>query len=82
MNILVNPSRMQGFKFPYIVHDRGFKFTVPSSAFMTVWCTGTGNMRRTKWGIQCIKAIIEWLQKRALNNPYTINILYLLFRAS
>jgi hypothetical protein len=58
MNILVNPSRMQGFKLPYIVHDRGFKFIVPLSAFMIVWYTETSNMRRIKGAIQ---AIIERL---------------------
>lgn len=74
MNILVNPSRMQEFKFPYIVHDRGFKFMVPLSAFMIVWCTETGNMRRIKGATQCIEATAEQLNEWALNNPYTVNI--------
>ena len=77
MNILVNPSRMQGFKFPYIVHERGFKFIALLSAFMIVWCTETGNMRRIKGAIWCIEAIIERLKERALNNPYTMNIFHL-----
>jgi len=72
INILVNPSRMQGFKLPYIVHDRGFKFIVPLSAFMIVWCTETGNMRRIEGAIQCIEAINERLKEWALNN--TVNI--------
>jgi hypothetical protein len=76
MNILVNPSRMQGYKFPYIVKDRGFKFIVPLSAFLIVWCTETVNMR-IRGTIQCIEAIIERLKERALNNPYTANIFHL-----
>jgi hypothetical protein len=77
INILVNPSRMQGLKFPYIVHDRDFKFIAPLSAFVIVWCTETGNIRRIKGAIQCIEAIIERLQEWALNNRYTVNIFHL-----
>jgi len=79
-NILVNPSRMQGFKFPYTVHDRGFKFIVPLSAFMIVWCTENGNMRRIKGAIQCIEAITEQLKERALNNTVNIFPLSRIFR--
>lgn len=74
MNILVNPSRMLGFQLPYIVHDRGFKFIAPLSAFVIVWCTETGKTRRVEGAIQCIEAIIERLKEWALHNPYTENI--------
>ena len=77
INILFNPSRMQGFKFPYIVHDKGFKFIAPLSAFMIVWCTKTSNTRRIKGAIQFIQATIERFKEQALNNPYKVNIFHL-----
>ena len=77
INILVNPSRMQELKFPYIVHDRDFKFIALLSAFMIVWCTEAGNMRRIKGAIQCIETITERLKERTLNNCYTVNIFHL-----